>query len=207
MDDKSSWIIPFAKEIVDDLNGKNYDCQFFHDAEEIPKGDILFLLGCTKIVKKDILDRNKHNLVIHESDLPQGRGWSPIAWQVLTGKNKIPVTVFEAEEALDSGPVYIKDHINLDGTELLPEIKEKQGIKTKELVLEMVEIYPTLHGKKQTGESSFYPRRTHKDDRLDINKSIKNQFNHLRIVDNEKYPAWFEYNNRRYILKIYYADE
>lgn len=203
MDDKNSWIIPFAKEIVDDLNGKNYHCQFFHDAKEIPRGDILFLLGCIKKVKKDILARNKNNLVIHESDLPVGRGWSPVAWQVLAGKNKIPITVFEAEEALDSGPVYMKDYIHLEGTELLPEIKEKQGRKTKELVLKMVEKYPDLHGQEQTGESSYYPRRTRKDDRLDIDKSIKDHFNHLRIVDNEKYPAWFEYKNQRYILKIY----
>jgi methionyl-tRNA formyltransferase len=45
--------------------------------------------------------------------------------------------------------------------------------------------------------------RTSKDSKLNMNKTIKNQFNLLRIVDNERYPAYFIYNNKKYILKIY----
>ena len=56
---------------------------------------------------------------------------------------------------------------------------------------------------KQTGHSSVYPWRHPEDSELDINKAIKQQFNLLRVVDNEKYPAFFKYKNNRYIIKIY----
>ncbi|HGG0417971.1 TPA: hypothetical protein ACJFE8_002771 [Clostridium sporogenes] len=39
--------------------------------------------------------------------------------------------------------------------------------------------------------------------KLDINKTIKEQFNLLRVADNEKYPAYFMFNNKKYIVRIY----
>ena len=61
----------------------------------------------------------------------------------------------------------------------------------------------TLSGMEQSGEESFYPRRLPKDSELDINKSIDEQFNLFRIVDNDKYPAFFIKNGKKYVLKIY----
>ena len=59
-----------------------------------------------------------------------------------------------------------------------------------------------MKGKSQRGEETFYKKRTPKDSELDINKTIKEQFNLLRIVDNEKYPAFFKFKNKIYTLKI-----
>ena len=36
----------------------------------------------------------------------------------------------------------------------------------------------------------------------DISKSLDDQFNLLRTVDNNEYPAFFEINGRRYVIKI-----
>lgn len=202
LDNPHSWIVPFAQDIRQGLL-EHYDVELYFKASEIPKGDILFLLGCTSIVSSEILQRNKHNLVIHESDLPKGRGWSPVSWQVLEGKNKIPVVLFEATEMLDAGPIYLKDYIELDGKELLTEIKQKQGEKTTELIYKFLKKWPNINGKPQVGEPSYYPKRTEKDDILDSEKTIIENFNHLRIVDNEKYPARFKFKGQTYILKIY----
>ena len=57
--------------------------------------------------------------------------------------------------------------------------------------------------KKQKGKGNFNKRRTKKDSEININKSIKSQFNHLRICDNDKYPAFFKYKNNKYLLKIF----
>ena len=47
------------------------------------EGGILCLLGCEK--KFNALHLNTHNLVVHESDLPFGKGMSPFTWQVVEG--------------------------------------------------------------------------------------------------------------------------
>ena len=205
VDNPDSWIVPFAQDIQRRL-AEQHDANLYFKASDSPEGDMLFLLGCTSIISSEILQRNKNNLVVHESDLPKGRGWSPIAWQVLEGKNRIPIVVFEATEELDAGPIYLKDYIELDGSELLSEIKQKQAAKTAELVYRFVEMWPNIKGKPQAGEPTYYPRKAEKDDALDPEKTIIENFNHLRILDNEKYPGWFEYRNRKYRIKIYPYD-
>lgn len=202
VDNPNSWIVPFAQRLEQEL-AKRHDVKLYFNARDLLGGDMLFLLGCISIVPPEVLKRFKNNLVIHESDLPKGRGWSPLSWQILENKTRIPIVLFEAVAELDAGAIYLEDHIELDGTELLPEIKQKQGEKTVELVHRFIEAWPHIEGKPQEGEPSYYRKRTWKDDRLDPEKSIIENFNHLRIVDNEKYPAWFEYKGQKYILKIY----
>ena len=46
-----------------------------------------------------------------------------------------------------------------------------------------------------------------KDSKLNINRSIKSQFNLLRINDNKLYPSFFYYKKNKYLLKIYKEKE
>lgn len=128
---------------------------------------------------------------------------SPLTWQILDGKNTIPITLFEAAEKVDSGKIYLQDYIKFEGHELVNDLRRAQGNKTIKLAKKFVDNFGKTKGKKQVGKSSFYPRRTLKDSQLDINKSIKSQFNLLRVVDNKRYPAYFNYQGFDYILKVY----
>ncbi len=204
VDNPNSWMVPCAQDIQKKL-GVRYKTKLFFEPSLIPCGNILFLLGCTSLLSNEILQKNEYTFVVHESDLPEGKGWSPLAWQVLSGKNSIPIVLFAADENVDAGPIYLKDTIELDGTELLPEIKQKQGEKTAALVYKLMNKWPNIKGKPQAGEPTYYRRRSKEDDVLDIEKSIKENFNHLRIVDNERYPAWFIHAGQKYIMKIYKA--
>ena len=56
--------------------------------------------------------------------------------------------------------------------------------------------------KPQYGEASHYPRRRPADSRLDPELSLAEQFNLLRVVDNERYPAFFQWRGRSYILNL-----
>ena len=77
--------------------------------DDVIGGDLLFLISFTKIVKHNIRKKFKHSLVIHASDLPKGRGWSPLVWQILQGYTKITVTLFEAVDEVDAGIIWKKD--------------------------------------------------------------------------------------------------
>ena len=59
-----------------------------------------------------------------------------------------------------------------------------------------------MYSQKQKGKETFYSKFKRKHNELDINKSIQSQFNTLRIVDNEKYPAFFKLNGQEYTIKI-----
>lgn len=164
------------------------------------EGDVLILLSCEK--KFHQLKKNKYNLIVHESDLPKGKGWSPLTHQILSGENKIPITLFEADDTFDGGNVYFKDIIELNGTELIDEIRKKQADITFKLINRFLDENNKT-GKCQVGHETFYKKRTPKDSKIDVNDSIVNQFNLLRVVDNERYPAYFEHRGYKYIIKIY----
>lgn len=200
VDNPSSWIVPHARELAVQLTRQGHEATIRHDADSVVAGDILCMLACEKIFRD--LHLNKHNLVIHESDLPQGKGWSPLTWQILEGKNQIPVTLFEAVASVDAGPIYSQSVIVLEGHELLPEIKHLQGVVSQQLILNFVRDYPNNPSRPQTGESTFYTRRGPDHSQLAMHKTLADQFNLLRVCDNERYPAFFIKDGKKYILKI-----
>ena len=202
-DNPNSWILPYVTKLKRYLNKHNYKINHIFDQKHISKGDIMFILSCEKIIPEKQLNFHKNNIVIHPSKLPEGKGWSPLAWQILEGKNKIPITLFEASSQVDSGKIYLTDVIKLKGDELNNEIKDKQGKITLKLIKKYLNNRNTLKGYNQKGKETFYPKIEKKHNELDINKNLKDQFNTLRIVDNKRYPAFFTLNGTEYILKIW----
>lgn len=203
-DKTNDWIQKYISNQaqLEELKEK-YQFTFSYNPDEMKGYEIVFILGFTKILPKSFLESNKLNLVVHESDLPNGKGFSPVQWQVLEGKKNIPVCLFEAVEDLDAGDILNEGFIQLNGYELFKDIREKQAEVTLELITNFLREYPNNKRRKQNGKGSFYRKRTKKDDELDINRTIKDQFNHLRIADNEKYPLYFYIDQQKYYLKVY----
>lgn len=112
--------------------------------------------------------------------------------------------MFEAEKSVDSGKIYIQDAMHFNGTELVEELRQKQAEYTIKLCVSFVEDYPGIisRGVNQSGKSSYYKKRGPDDSKLDPDKTIREQFNLMRVVDNKRYPAYFELNGIRYTLKI-----
>jgi methionyl-tRNA formyltransferase len=200
--DNDSWVLPYAQELEKELAVLSCPVRLIRESKDIDEGWINFMLGCTRIVGADLLKKNQHNLVVHESDLPRGRGFAPMAWQIIEGKNEIPICLIEAEAEADTGVIWIKDEIKLSGTELCDEWRVRQGEKTVELCKRFVTEYGSIIPHPQEGEPSWYPRRRPADSRLDVKISIEEQFNLLRTVDSERYPAFFDLAGRRYLIKI-----
>lgn len=201
--DNESWILPYAKKLETELELMGIDAKLVRCAQEIRDGWVCFFLGCVRLVKDEYLRRNKHNLVVHESDLPKGRGFAPMTWQILEGKNSIPICLLEASVGEpDAGDIWLRDVIELNGSELLPVWRNMQGEKTLELCVRFIEKYDSLKPVKQVGEATYYARRRPCDSEIDINKPLADQLNHLRVVDNERYPAFVNFKGAVYILKI-----
>ena len=184
IDNTDSWFNEYFNKLSYVVRKYDSNFSFVKKAKNLTRGDILFIISCNKILSRKQLSLNKHNIVIHESDLPKGRGWSPLTWQIERGKKKIPITLFEAVEGCDRGCFYIKSYIQFKGTELIENLRHKQAMKTIEMIGEYLSKYP-MRGEPQKGNATYYRRREPKDNQLNIDKSIKRQFNKLRVADNE----------------------
>jgi methionyl-tRNA formyltransferase len=202
VDNPKSWFNKYLDILFGLVQKYDPDYKFIRNMRYGGRGDVLFILSCDRILTEEQLTRHKNNIVIHASDLPKGRGWSPWTWQVESGENVIPLTLFEASAECDAGDYYIKDLVRLDGTELVDEIRDKIALKIINMVSKYLADYP-MSGVPQRGKATHYRKRTSSDCEIDISKSIKSQFNKLRVVDNEKYPAYFRYKQKKYMIKVF----
>lgn len=169
----------------------------------LPGGDILFLISCNELINKDVRKHYGVTLVIHASDLPQGRGWSPHIWQIVEGSNRICVTLLEAAEKVDSGAIWAQKVLNLEGHELYDEINDKLFEIESQLMDFAVDNFLTIIPIPQRQESpSYYPMRTPENSRIDPDKSIEEQFDLLRVADPVRFPAYFEMRGHRYRITI-----
>lgn len=188
---------------VGEVSSKGHIATLVFDKSELSGGDILYLVSCSQIIRDAERNKYKTVLVLHASDLPKGRGWSPYIWAILGGENQITVSLIEASDPVDSGAIWLKTTFDLEGHELLPEINAKLFEAELLLMSQAVDQFNCITPMQQLGESGLYmKRRTPADSRLDPSKTIAEQFNLLRVVDSIRYPAFFEYQGQQYLIRI-----
>lgn len=204
LSDADAWMNSYTQQLVQNLERDGHSVRLINQVNALEAGDIAFFLSLGQLVPASKLNLHKNNIVVHASALPRGKGWSPLTWQIVEGYNEIPLTLFEAEAAVDSGAVYLTDILHYNGSELIDELRSIMAEHIIKMCYEFVCRYPAIltDAKSQEGESTFYKRRNKDDSRIDPHKTIAEQFNLLRTVDNERYPAFFELHGCRYILSI-----
>jgi methionyl-tRNA formyltransferase len=192
-----------------EANSDQYDIKLLNHVEEVTLGgDILFLVSCSEIVKKATRDMFTHTLVLHASDLPEGRGWSPHIWDIVDGKNRLVLSLLEAKDGVDTGDIWKKTSIHLEGSELYDEINQLLFNAELELISWACENFKETTPINQSLEGvSYHRKRTPNDSELDISKSIREQFNLLRVCDPERFPAFFVIDGNKYTIRIERGEE
>ncbi|PMK74237.1 UDP-glucuronic acid dehydrogenase [Vibrio breoganii] len=167
-------------------------------------GDLLFLISCSEIVRKTTRDLFRYTLVLHASDLPEGRGWSPHIWDVVNGKDRLTLSLLDAEDSVDTGNIWQKRNIELDGTELYDEINHKLFEVELELLDWAVNHIDSSQSVPQENndQTTYHRKRTPEDSELDAKASIAEQFNLLRVCDPNRFPAYVVINNQRYNIRL-----
>ena len=200
--DKKHPVYPFL-HLWAERHAKNHQVQIAQGKDELMGGDLLFLISCHEIIGQSVRSLFKFSMVVHASDLPVGRGWSPHIWQILEGKNEITVTLLEAADILDSGPIWAQKLMHLEGHELADEINFNLFNLELELMDYAVEHFKEAKKSEQdTRKSTYYRKRTQEDSRIDPFKSIADQFDLLRVSDQERFPAFFDFRGHRYIISL-----
>jgi len=206
--DAKSWINDSIPELLLSLMSSGHSCSWVHNADDLNGGDLCFYLSYGRIVSEERLAKFRNSFVVHASDLPKGRGWSPASWMILEGQRQIPVTLLEAADDVDSGAIFAQEWFEVEPTDLVEQWREQLSDSTIALVSHFVNTFPesAASRRNQIGEASYYARRRAKDSELDPTLSLNQQFRLLQIVDNDFYPAWFTYNGKQFTLKIIARD-
>lgn len=195
-------VIPYLDKFVRDLGSEGLKASLYKEVDELPAQgcDLLFLVSANTVIKPAIIGNFNNVLVLHASDLPAGRGWSPHIWQIIEGANTIRVTLVEAVEEVDAGPIVSQKVVHFDGTELYDEINEKLFKAEIALMAEAIEKWPNLKTTPQREDlsSKNYRKRTPSDSEVDPRRTIAEQFDILRVSDPTRYPAFFKFRGQKY---------
>ena len=191
----------FNKEIFLKKRNKNRKV-VFGKLSDIKMFNLIILIGFTKKIK---LKKKKKYFTIHESDLPKGRGFSPIKHQIMMGKKKIICSCIELNNKIDSGKIIFKKKLDLNKSDLFDDIKRKQMKITSEMLLKLINGYPKIlnYAKEQTGKATYFKKLTKEDDEIKIKKTLISQFDKIRSTNHYMFKNYFYYKKKRFYLKIF----
>ena len=178
IDPNNNWIEKSIKKRFS-KNTKKYIYLVSKNKKRFFNFDILFILGYTRFLSSNFLRKNSLNLVVHESDLPKGRGLAPVQWQLLKDKKRLPIKLFKVNQKIDTGDIYEHDYFFIKKSDLDNEIRFKQALATIKIIENFLRKYPRVKSSKQKGKASYFKKRNPKDHKLDVNKSLKANFNLL----------------------------
>jgi len=192
-------INPIVEEWVR-LQKSEVDIEIVRNPKDLTGGDILFLISCSEIVSSEILTKYKNSLVIHASDLPKGRGFSPHIWDIINGRDTLFVSLIEASKKVDTGDIWKKLERPIPKYFLYEDILNVINKAHIELMDFTLAHFDTVSPKPQLKEvkATYHSKRTPEDSRLDVHKTINEQFNLLRVCDKNRFPAFFVIHGKKY---------
>ena len=181
-------------------NEKFHQIELIRKKADLASGDILFLISCSEIISETDRWLFKKTLVIHASDLPCGRGWSPHIWQIIEGCEQLVVTLLEAEDKVDSGDIWQQDKINISKNALYSEINHALFDAELKLMDFAISNFETINPmpQDQDVEPTYYPKRIPEDSEIDTTQSIETQFDLIRVCDPTRFPAYFYLRGEKY---------
>ncbi|MFP3938695.1 MAG: formyltransferase family protein [Acidobacteriota bacterium] len=156
-------------------------------ALEALQPDRVFFLHWSWIVPEKILERWEC-VGFHMTDLPYGRGGSPLQNLLLRGHEETVLTAFRLTRELDAGPVYLKRPLNLAGS--AEEIYVRASRTAAGMIAEILRSDP--EPQPQQGKATTFARRSPKESRLpeDLTE-LRQVHDFVRMLDAEGYPRAF----------------
>ena len=135
---------------------------------------------------------NYECIVFHMTDLPYGRGGSPLQNLIVRGHTETKISALRVVKELDAGSIYLKKDLTLSGT--ADEIFNRANSVIEGMISEI--ISKNIEPKAQEGEIVKFKRRKSEDGNIGEVEDLKKAFDYIRMLDAEGYPhAFIETSN------------
>lgn len=123
----------------------------------------------------------------HMTDVPYGRGGSPLQNLIVAGHDHTVVSALQMVEEMDAGPVYAKRPMSLAGR--AEEIYARAGAICVEIIRWMISAEP--QPQPQQGEPVLFKRRNPAQSKLPTDCAMGAIYDHIRMLDAPGYPPAF----------------
>ncbi len=143
--------------------------------------------------------KNYNCVVFHMTDLPFGRGGSPLQNLLVRGIYKTKISAIKVCADVDAGPVYFKESVDIsegNADEILGKISDIVFEKMIPRFLEE-DLFPV----EQTGEVVTFKRRRPEQSEIPDGLSQRQMYDYIRMLDGEGYPPAFKlFDNYRILF-------
>ena len=130
----------------------------------------------------------------HMTDLPFGRGGSPLQNLIVQGYKDTILTALRMGKGMDTGPIYYKKPLSLHGSAY--DIYKRSGRLCWDMISDFIKEYP--NPVSQEGTITNFKRRTPEQSQIPEGLSLEDIYNYIRMLDAPGYPkAFLEMNDYR----------
>ncbi|TGK17548.1 methionyl-tRNA formyltransferase [Leptospira fluminis] len=152
------------------------------------KPEFVFVPHWSFLIPKEIFSEFK-TVIFHMTDLPYGRGGSPLQNLIQRGHTKTKISAIECGDGLDAGPVYCKQDLDLYGTAEEIFLRASKTIHSMILKILRERMQPI----PQSGAVTEFKRRKPEESDLLSGKSRSEEdiYDFIRMLDAPGYPKAF----------------
>ena len=149
--------------------------------------DYIFFPHWSWLIPKEIW--SKYDCVVfHMTELPYGRGGSPLQNLILRGKTRTKISAFKVNGGLDTGDIYCQRPLSLAGS------AEEIYKRASEIIFKMMIPYIIKNRpkpEKQRGKAVRFNRRNPFQSKINDNLNVKELYDFIRMLDAPGYPKAF----------------
>lgn len=156
------------------LNKKDYES--INLSDDVDK---IFVIGWQYILK----DKLEKIIVIHDSKLPEYKGWSPTVQYLIDGKPYLAATAFAPTMKMDTGDIYLQVSAHIEYPMKIKKALEIVGGLYVGLIKEILKRNPIPY--KMKGFESFCVWRDYEDYFIDWERDAQTI---KRFIDAVSYP-------------------
>lgn len=146
----------------------------------------IFFVHWSWKVRPELLERHEC-IGFHMTDLPFGRGGSPLQNLISRGATETVLTAFRLTDELDAGPIYLKEPLSLDGR--AEDIYRRATALAAAMITRIVREEPAPQ--PQQGSVTVFRRRTPAESELPDGLDARGVYDFIRMLDADGYPHAF----------------
>ena len=142
------------------------------------KTDVIFIPHWSYIIPNDIFE-NYECIVFHMTDLPFGRGGSPLQNLISRGIYSTKISALKVDKGIDTGDVYLKENLELDGA--ATDIFERANHIIQKMIISILQnkIKPI----PQKGKVTIFKRRKpHQSNIIEL-ETLQKVYDYIRMLD------------------------
>ena len=185
----------------------NIDCHKPEDevqlAQSLHDVDLLITIGFGVILSKDLLKiPSRGSINLHFSLLPRWRGAAPVQRAIEAGDHLSGVTVFQLDEGMDTGPIFVTKRFAIDSDITSDELLDELSLLGPEAIMETLALIE--NGKNPTAQDSagatLARKLTKLEGKIDWTSSAESIHSKVRAFTSNP-GAWTIFRNENLILQ------